>query len=165
MITAPTNNNIALVAASGTRTGAMSSAAGRIRPAAARSSRPPRALRAPGAEVFDPSRGGAHAGHLLLGDEQLGAAEQEDNGQQSGNDPQSEVQCEVDEDSLAACQATLGPRGRLRRGSSRSVQTALPSGRVSPTGVERASDLLWVLPLLACGYSPNTLPFPLVREF
>src|SRR6266508_3950103 len=82
-----------------------------------------------------------------------------------GNDPQSEVQREVHEDSLAACQATLGPRGRRRRGSSRSVQTALPSGRVSPTGVERASDLLWVLPLLACGYSPNTLPFPLVREF
>jgi len=38
-------------------------------------------LEGTGAEVFDPSRGGAHAGHLLLGHEQLGAAEQEDNGQ------------------------------------------------------------------------------------
>src|SRR6266536_1186608 len=62
-------------------------------------------LEGTGAEVFDPSRGGAHAGHLLLGHEQLGAAEQEDNGQQSGNDPQNEVQREVHEDLLAGLSA------------------------------------------------------------
>src|SRR6266576_2569979 len=48
MITAPVNSNTAPVAASGTRTGAMPSAAGTIRPAAARNSRAPMALRAPG---------------------------------------------------------------------------------------------------------------------
>src|SRR6266566_4295400 len=48
MITAPANSNTAPVAASGTRTGAMPSAAGTIRPAAARNSRAPMALRAPG---------------------------------------------------------------------------------------------------------------------
>src|SRR5262249_21294193 len=48
MITAPANSNTAPVAASGTRIGAMPSAAGTIRPTAARSSRAPMALRAPG---------------------------------------------------------------------------------------------------------------------
>src|SRR6185312_5630366 len=47
-ITAPVNSNTAPVAASGTRTGAMPSAAGTIRPTAARNSRAPMALRAPG---------------------------------------------------------------------------------------------------------------------
>lgn len=46
--TAPANNNTAPEAASGTRTGAMPSAAGRIRPTAPRNSRTPMALRAPG---------------------------------------------------------------------------------------------------------------------
>ena len=93
VITAPANSNTAPVAASGTRTGAMPSAAGTIRPTAARNSRAPMALRAPGAEVFNPSRGGAaHTGQLLLGHEHLSAAgDEEDNGQDSGNDPQSEV--------------------------------------------------------------------------
>src|SRR5918995_354966 len=48
MVTAPINSNATPVAASGTSTGAMSSAAGRIRPAAARSSRVAMALRARG---------------------------------------------------------------------------------------------------------------------
>src|ERR671917_2406083 len=44
-----------------------------------------------GAEVFDPSRSGG-GGQLLLRHDQLGyAGGQVDNGQQSGNDPQSEV--------------------------------------------------------------------------
>jgi hypothetical protein len=38
-------------------------------------------LEGTGAEVFDPSRSGAHAGQLVLGHEQLGAAEQQDDGQ------------------------------------------------------------------------------------
>jgi hypothetical protein len=51
------------------------------------------ALEGTGAEVFNPSRGGAApTSQLLLGHEQLSAAaDEEDNGQDSGNDPQSEV--------------------------------------------------------------------------
>jgi hypothetical protein len=30
---------------------------------------------------------------------------------------------------------------------------------------KRASDLLWVLPLLTCGHSPSTVLYALVREF
>src|ERR687897_2335152 len=47
VIAAPTISNTRPTAASGTRTGAMSSAAGRIRPTAARTSRTPMALTAP----------------------------------------------------------------------------------------------------------------------
>jgi beta-glucanase (GH16 family) len=48
-------------------------------------------LEGTGAEVFDPSRSRVHTGDLLLGYEQLGAADQHDNGQHSGHDPQSDV--------------------------------------------------------------------------
>src|SRR5690606_14995681 len=48
MVTAQTNNSTSPVAASGTTTGAMPSTAGSTRPAAARNSTAPMALRAPG---------------------------------------------------------------------------------------------------------------------
>src|SRR6266536_3564742 len=62
MITAPANSNTAPVAASGTRTGAMPTAAGTIRPTAARNSRAPMALRAPGLK----SSASKDAGLLVL---------------------------------------------------------------------------------------------------
>ena len=93
MITAPANSNTAPVAASGTRTGAIPSAGGHDQADRSQELEGSDGLEGTGAEVFNPSRGGAaHTGQLLLGHEQLSAAaDEEDNGQDSGNDPQSEV--------------------------------------------------------------------------
>ena len=93
MITAPTNNNTAPVAASGARTGAMPSAARKDQAHGAQELKDSDDPEGTLAEVSDPFRGGAaHTGQLLLGHEHLRAAgDEEDNGQDSGDDPQSEV--------------------------------------------------------------------------
>src|SRR5215216_798103 len=89
VMNAPTISNTRPTAASGTRTGAMSSVAGRIRPTAARTSRVPMALMLLPLKSSTPP---AEGGQLLLGPGELhGAAAQEGHGQQSGSDPQSDV--------------------------------------------------------------------------
>ena len=55
------------------------------------------------------------------------------------------------------CVIPSSERGAIELGGSRS-----DLGLVQAKG---GSDLLWVLPLLTCGSSPNAMSYALVREF
>jgi hypothetical protein len=117
-MTAPTISTSRPTAASGTRTGAMPSAAGRIRPHRSQDLKGADGLDGAGAEVLDPSEAG---GQLLLGLSQLhGAAGQEGYGQQSRNDPQSDVHegspCRVVSDFGSKSQVVIGVPGEGGQG-------------------------------------------------
>lgn len=67
-------------------------------------------------------------------------------------------------------QPKAGPVRRVRpvcvTSSREPSEMARAGGSASDGGtLDQAPDLLWVLPRLTCGYSPNQRPFRVVREF